>query len=301
VPASLSYPVELRLRGSFLSARDARLAPQLAAGGQSFPLQANPTDQELRFSIPVQLLADASKPGFGYTKATLTVPYETRALLGLRRVRKMATYNLLIGTLPATPGTIKVFHKVVTPDHERQHVRWPARGWLYQDSGDNDIPQDASDGGLKLYQADPPPAGWSIDPATVRFVEGPRREGRTPGGGDWERRWEHRTNIPAVTFGVATIKRTFGHRDSGKMDFAFEYDIVRPAPRESWSEEVVVLKWGDSRVFPYTSGNYRVEFTAFDGTSHQWTGANSNPFLHVADQADSLRLEAQHPRTLIWP
>jgi hypothetical protein len=79
VPASLSYPVDLRLRGSFLSARDPRLAPQLAAGGQSFPLQANPTDQELRFSIPVQLLADASKSGFGYTKAMLTVPPESRA------------------------------------------------------------------------------------------------------------------------------------------------------------------------------------------------------------------------------
>ena len=47
---------------------------------------------------------------FGYVHGSLTVPWQTTALLGIEKHRNTDTYNILIGELPGSPGNITVYY-----------------------------------------------------------------------------------------------------------------------------------------------------------------------------------------------
>lgn len=267
--------IELEMRGNFLFAHRDDFKPSLRVADKTYEPAEN-TTQSLKFLItPASTEVPDNK--ITLTKMRLTMPYEEKRFL-IFKSRKEGTYDLLLGTLPSSPGRITLSKKNVTETTETQHV--VTQTW--QQHSSNDDHKDV------IYEGSGHP-GWTVVDSSVKFVVEWSQ-------GDENDQWSKtfvRAN-PSVVFRVTTIHHGIG--TSGKVNFHFEYDIQRPKPVESWTTEPVDLTWGQSRTFPAEPNKWKVTFDSFDGEHQEYVSPVLHRFLQVRVEGSNVVLNVPAAR-----
>jgi hypothetical protein len=269
--------LELEFKGNFMFAHQNDFKPSLQVGDKSYPSAEN-TTQSLKFLVtPV---TDAADNKTTLMKIKLSVPYEEKNLLVFKK-RKVGTFNLLLGTLPTSPGKIVLSRKNVTQTREPpQHI--VTQTWAQHSSND-----DLKD----VIYPGPSQPGWTIIDDSVRFVVEWSQ-------GDENDQWSKtfvRAN-PSVVYRVTTIHHRIG--TSGKVNFHFEYDIQRSKPVEEWQPETIDLTWGQSRAFPAEPNGWKVTFDSFDGQHREFVGPALTRFLQVRVEGANVVLSVPEARDL---
>jgi hypothetical protein len=283
VPSDAVYPVQIHVTGNFVNAGIKDDDPQLSVNGRTF--EANATTQDLEFNVPInQLLpAGGSKDDFAASKVELIVPWEKSHLLGLWHTRNVDHFNFAIGVLPASPGKISltVINEVPTPQ-TKLISSGHGRACSQSECGNNDDDQ---------YPQVVPDANWSIVPGSCDLHASAHGD-YSISGPDY--------NGNRCTWHVHTSHHKFGN--SGIADYSPSAQETITTNVDTPSTTAVALKWGDSKVFPVTSGKWKVAFDSFDGKHSEFsTASNTNPFLTVDAQLNQITLKAADPSQLNWP
>lgn len=268
---------EVGFSGNFMFAQKEGFKPSLQVGDKNYPADEN-TTQSIRFLVGSGF-ASPQESKITNTKVKLSVPYEESSFLFFKKQR-VATYNIIIGTLPPTPGKITLMKKNVVQQPERQHI--VTQSWQ-QHSSNDDIKDRPYSG--------PDHPGWRIVDSSVRFVDEWHQ-------GDLNDQWSfglNRTN-PTVVFIVTTIHHRIG--TSGKVNFHFEYDIERTVPVENWQPEAVDLTWGQSRAFPAEPNSWKVIFESFDGQKREIVSPEKGAFLEVRIEGGNVVLNVPAARNI---
>jgi hypothetical protein len=306
VPTNPSKIEEVILEGNFVDASKPEYSPKLVIGNKTFNCSEN-YDERLRFSIPQQELTSRISSGLSSTPVTAIIPYAKGGmdiswlpkffvdfLNGFFRTKGEANFKLLIGSLPASPGKITVWHKEISTHGETQHI--VTQQWQ-QHSGDDDIPEHPASESIH-YSSIPFELPWKVDPNTIQFKadwsQG-RMQKPNQKNDDWDWRYSLLESGPVVTFGVATVKRFAG--TSGKVNFHFEFDIYQDVQDERWVEEQISLKWGESRIFCYPNGS-KVTFDSFDGNHQEFPGGHS-PYINYRNLGNGqINIIAEKPSNI---
>jgi hypothetical protein len=109
--SALSNDLEINFLGNFPTSSQKGYEPYLKAGGQTF--QAHNTTQKLTFLVPQGALFGNTAPQANrlqFTNVSLVLPWQADRFLGLLHARREDHFDILIGSLPASPGTITVHH-----------------------------------------------------------------------------------------------------------------------------------------------------------------------------------------------
>lgn len=279
-PSLNAYEFTLMLKGNFPQAQDKDFTPYLVIGDRRYELIEN-TTQSLKFRIPISALTrGGSATSFGTIEAGIFIPYD----LGLFHKKKVATYKAVIGVLPSSPGRIIFRHKEIKQFIETKSLSTPT---FYQHSSDDDL--------IDIhYTADGPPAGWTVQPGSSNFVlewaQGNQNE-------DWSYNWER--DNPSVSYRVTTIHRSWG--TSGKLNFHITYNTETQREEIQWIDEVLDLRWGDSRTFEYSPGYWKVLFDSFDGKHNEISGSEVLPFLIVRSGPVTTQVAVPSASEVSWP
>jgi hypothetical protein len=258
-------PVRIEINGNFLDAAKNGYTPTLRLDGESF--QPAVTTQQLIFLVPRAKLKPAPAGSLSYTTFNLVVPYHTG--WWLFKKRKEATFQTLLATLPPIPGELSIEATVPTTITEWRNMIYPRNDTIKQHSNDDDLDL--------VHCAVPPLGGWTTEPTSVRFVEH-WHQGQNPD--DW--RYYLQATNPQACFRVITVKRTWG--TSGKVNFQI-------GAREFWTHEVPtpvlekpVMKWGESKIYRFKPGEWKITFTTFDGQKQEFTNSTGpqNRFLRLS-------------------
>jgi hypothetical protein len=242
--------------------------PSLVIPGQSplEPVQA--TTQSLKFLIPSSL-QKAIQRSYAEPVSSilplnvkLSIPYETGRII---KNRVNATYDVLLGILPQSPGQILLSRRSIVKTTHRVLDR--STQWK-QHSSDDDLMD-------VLYEwADEGHPGCRVAEDSVKFVVDWQEGGQNDG-------WYYafvRSN-PSIVFRVTTIHRVF--YTSGKLDFHFEFEWICEENTENWTQNFVDLTWGQSWRFEADPSDWVVTFTAFDNEVLKIVGPQLHRYLEV--------------------
>jgi hypothetical protein len=272
--------VHVRVLGNFTQAMRPNLQPYIELEGQR-ALATGVSTQALDFVIPRSAFGPSDGARLEYAALRLHVPYETGVIC---KSRQDGQFSLMTAILPSSPGRITFHGRTVTQGTESRAVVSPT---FMQHSSNDDLTQQHC-GPAALD-------GWTIQPATVRFVVEWSQ-------GDENDQWSRRsisTSNPHVCYEVRTVYHRFG--TSGKVNFHYEYTVTRPTQSEETRDEGVTLRWGDSRTFPYAPGFWRVEFDAFDGSHNEFVGASEdNRYLHLGVVGSNVTLSVPAAEQIRW-
>jgi hypothetical protein len=288
VPGNDSNIVRFKVEGNFIDSCKPEYKPTIRVGDKVIETTDNTTER-LVFEVPISELVKGDKSGLSSTHAIVTVPYGKGGIdiswlptffqnflsLFFKKTREDATFRLLIGILPSSPGKIIVWRKILTSRKDIQHI---VTGSTSQESVHDDI--------TELVKGPPIYAPWEIVPGTIQFkIEHEE--------GDWSYELNS-SERPTVSYVVKTIHHGIG--TSGKVTFHLEYDVYRFYEGENWVPEPVVLKWGESQVFDAPNG-WKVDIQTFDGKLDSFPGGNSK-YLRVKAEGSQFNIEVEDAENL---
>jgi len=270
VSSSPKEDVAITMLGNFPQGLDQK--PYLELNGNKKLSPAENTTLKFKFLIPPSEFKTSGDNRIHLTKARFVVPYETGGPIG--KARKDGVFLVILGTLPPSPGKIVLHSKKVRDVPKREHKR--TQTWQQHSSND-----DLKD---RIYES-PTHLGWQIDPTSVQFV-------REWSQGDENDQWSKRligTDGGKVVYSVTTIYHRIG--TSGKVNFHLEYDIVKTDHEEYWKDDVVDLRWGQSKSFMLKPGDWKVIFDSFDGRHQEYLGvSNQDRYLKLTVENTGLTL-----------
>jgi hypothetical protein len=270
-----SAPVLLKLRGVFAYAQKQGYEPHLQIGSDTLnPVQS--TTQDLAFQIPPGDFSSATSAAIGLTQASVTMPYED----GLLHKFRTATYKVLIGTLPQSPGKLVLTTVQHIPVADRQAS---STRTFSQYSSNDDI--DA------VYCTDPAPNGWTIDPQSVAFVVTGPDNGHAQGSenDEWYKRVQ-RLDGQQVCFLIHTVHHRFG--TSGKVDFHISYDLVRTRDTTQDIVEPLSLAWGDQVSRKVQANEWKLVYDGFAGHHEEIATSFHDNYLDVSISGDHVIVHA---------
>jgi hypothetical protein len=273
--------VRLEVNGNFADAAKPDYQPQLTSGETTLS-PAVVTTQQLVFLVPRARFAVSPGATLGYTTFELRVPFKP----GLLSRRQVARFNLMIASLPSIAGSIAFTGTTSSMQREWRNER--RTGVIAQHSNDDD---------LDLVHCGPAPLdGWIVNPDSVAFrVES--SEGQTPD--DW--RYYLQSTNPQPCYRVITVKRTWG--TSGKLNFRIAWNEYRDRPVPSRTAETFQMRWGQSRVFQFTPGQWQAVLTTFDSiVPQEFSDAASfrNRFLRVTQTSTHVTLMFPRADEIRW-
>jgi hypothetical protein len=275
-PSDQTYQVAIEIRGNFIYASKEDYKPKLVVNSKTFETVQN-TTQSLKFLVPVGDLAPKFDNTFNYTSGELTVPFKTGFIFSKR---KEAKYKILIGILPSSPGVVKIKHKVSNSIHEEQ--RKSTQRWEQHSSNDDLTWTRCSEGF----------PGWHIkDPAfIVEWSQGNEND-------QWSKSLTS-TN-PQVCYEVHTVHHGIG--TSGKVNYHFDFTIERDRNEETWVEEPVNLKWGESKNFNYAPGSWVVTIDSFDGKHNEYGTTASDNYIEVNGSTTAIQIQIKKAGQVTYP
>lgn len=290
VPAKKSYPARVEFNGNFEFAAKSGFTPTLMCQNKSFSPSEN-TTQKLVFLVNVDDLftnAAASSPDkYNYTTAKLQVPWQTTSWFFFHTDHH-DQYNLIVGALPKSPGSLKLTHTVAGTKTETKGVTSPNFHIASTKEAGNNDQKDVP----CTFAADP---GWHV-------VRSPNHDYIGIGSQQGELNGPNFQSDSGdqVTYTMTTIHKTIG--PSGSIDFSIHFTESRDVPVQTSSDETIDLVWGDSHSFQYPAGTWKLVFDAFDGSHAEFTGADlGNKFIKLRDQQGSMNVSTTDPQALVWP
>lgn len=279
--------LEIIFEGNFPNSSLAGYAAYLKVGGRTFKGE-NQTGR-LRFLVPQgALFADTANRASGLQLAhvSLVTPWQQDKFFGLIKARREDHFDVLIGSLPATPGTISVIHTVTG---SVPVVKDFCGGPFHQASTKEASNNDDKDHHWLVT----PESGWHVvrntSHAKMRSIQG---DVGLPSliSDDGDR----------VVYTATTIHHGFG--SAGSMDFSICFKETQDQATIHADTQLVPLKWGDSKVFDYAAGSWKVSFIDFTGKSTEFSGPdNKDPFITISEPGGKLSIKASDPDSLNWP
>ena len=285
VPSRTDYPVAVRFSGNFEYAAKAEYTPSFEINSHKYTASQNST-QLLEFLVPVSVLFPASDPAkFAIATGTLTVPWASSSW-GITH-KHSDSYSLVLGALPASPGHIKLTHTV--PGTRRVTKRYVSQNYHLGSES-----QDGNNDEIDKPFGVAPESGWNIARGTstldVRAARGDQSHSFVSDDGG------------QVIWRVTTIHHGLRGGPSGALDFNISFTEYQDVPDDQHPTEVVVLNWGDSRLFNYPTGTWSISFDAFEGSHAELGGSTlSNKFITVQNQGGNLVIGTADPKSLVWP
>jgi len=286
VPAE-NTPIVLRFQGNFPNSSMSGYEPYLLLSGKRYPSQN--TTQQLSVIIPagtVFHLGSSDNAGkLQFAQVTLVVPWRDSEFLGLIHSRKEDHFNLIVGALPSSPGTISIMHSSATTfPVTRPFQSGPFHQASTREAGNNDDKNHP-------YLVTPDP-GWHV-------VRGTSSLKVFSAQGDWSQTFVS-DDADRVQYNVTTIHHGIG--SSGSVDFRILFQETSSAVNIASHTDALSLEWGDSKSFNYPAGTWKIVFTSFDGKHYEITGSETtNPFIDVTNQEGSMIVSTKNPASLVWP
>lgn len=273
--ASSGGPTVIAITGNFFHAATQGYAPVLRVGSVVVsPVEV--TTSRIAFAMPAD--ATPSTPDKITTAlAVLEVPF----MSGLLKSRAVASFRLLLGTLPPAPGKVGITCTTTTKVSFREHKS--TQSWQQHSSNDD----------LDSTNCGPNYPGWSIDPESVRFVVEWSQ-------GDENDQWskQQRTVHPTVCYFVHTVHHRFG--TSGKVNWHYEFDVTQERDVANVTTGELPLRWGDSRSFQCAPNAWKVTFDSFLGQHVEFTGEGSEKYIRVVIQGGGITVKAPNLSEVDW-
>lgn len=283
-----SNNLELNFNGNFPTSSENGYRPILKVNGKIFT-GAN-TTQKLTFLIPqgAAFPVTAVDPGkLQFSTVSLIVPWEASRFFGLRHVRREDHFNVLIGSLPASPGKITVIHTTTTMiPSVKNFCSLSYHLASTRESGNKDKKN-------VLFTETPEPNWHVVRNTSIARINSAQ--------GDYAGPSFVSDDADRVTYVATTIHHgLFG--SSGSIDFVICFNEMQDQPHVNTETSDVPLKWGDSKSFAYAAGSWKVTFIDFTGNSNDFTGSDDhNKFITVQDKSNNLIIKADDPDSVKWP
>ena len=228
------------------------------------PLEQN-TDSML-FAIPVEYLPKAD--GLGYAVAKLEIPYEYKK--GFKKRERTATYTVIMGLVPASPGSISLSYRTSSQTESTEQQR--TKTYI----------QHATNGDLsETYCV----------PATEGLVTGSEKLVVEWSDGAKDRDWSfyRQNSAKGNCFVVETFYDSGGH--SGKLNFHLVYDTKQQNTQSSSDSESAVLNWGEKRSFTIpSSADWNISFNSYNGKISTITKATQSSLVNVSVEGNSIKI-----------
>ncbi len=204
-----------------------------------------------------------------FANVSLVLPWQADNFFGLLHARREDHFDVLIGSLPASPGTITVIHTVTgTIPAFKDFCSGNYHQASTHEAGNNDDKDH--------HWLTTPESGWHV-------VRGSSQAKIGSVQGDVGLPSLVSDDADRVVYTATTIHHGFG--SSGSVDFSVCFKETQDQPTTHADSQSVALKWGDSKAFDYTSGTWQVTFVDFTGKSSDFRAPdNHNPFLTVDEQ-----------------
>lgn len=301
--------IVIRCFGNFVHAATNGCEATLSFQGREFTPRANST-QSLEFRVPSDVIFPTSALSQAtriiYKDGTLKLPYPG----GLLSSRGVATFNVTIGTLPLTPGRIRLEWKEkgapqkITQtfvsnlfevcsreccgnnDSEKLFSQIPHEGWkveigsssfeIVEKGGQCENPKfEKDDAQLVVYRA-----------KTIKAES----KGLLPNIGS--------ILPPGTIINVVNNSNLFPSKESGWLKFYILFTEWKSEETENARGEDIVLPWNSSRAFNHPIGKWRVIFDSFSGEHNEFIGPDttSSPYIKIASQGMGFVIKAIDPR-----
>jgi hypothetical protein len=280
-------PIVIRFQGNFPNSSMSGFEPFLLISGKRY--QSQNSTQQLSFVIPSGEefhFGSAENAGkLQFAQVTLAVPWRDSSWWGLVHTRKEDHFNLIIGSLPSSPGNITIIHTTTSSTPVTQDAQsGPFHQASTRENGNND------DKGHPYLVT--PDAGWHVVRGSTSFKVFSAQ-------GDWSQSFVS-DDADRIQYSVTTIHHGAGV--SGSVDFRILYKETTTQVKNGSTSENMDLEWGDSKSFSYPAGSWKIVFTSFDGKHFEITGSDqTNPFLDVKNLNGSMVVSTRDPATLNWP
>lgn len=279
--------VSVVVDGIFTQSQQPGSTPRLAMGGTTItPDTGANTTQRLVFVVPAAAFPAGAADAVTPVSAALTVPYHSPIL----RTDKTATYRLLLGVLPASPGRITLTRLVRQSVHEQQSMR---SAQLHQQGAEDGTPPE--DGHVTNdYCTDAiQQSGWRIAAGGLRFVLDNQAGGPERGENiAWTKKYLHVGNSDRQCVRVWTksySKAWIGGWHSGDIDFHLEWTIEGTRELTTWTVDAPMsLQWGERKVFDLPSGEWKIRYEPFRGAPVEINEAVRTEWVTVAQAPRSV-------------
>jgi len=287
--------LEVTMTGNFYWASHPGYTPDLMVNGSTYAATA-PTTTTLDFWVPESIFPAPTAATIGVKVLTVAIPYQTGVIFHKRRV---ATYQLPISLLPATPGTV-VLHQY-TPGPPVYHYT-TLESPPGVTSGTPPYHQQGDPNDLTLpYEAPAPAYPWSLDPngpvnfQLVNCHADPSVSALSGGQVGFSVFTPHHPTVFGIGSGSAII------------NFWFTYQIVMTTQGPPGDHQTPVpLAWGGSESIGVTPGAWSVDVTPFQGAPQIGIRSNAEvpsgilPFIQVQDNGSYVTISALNPNTLSY-
>ncbi|MFT4016993.1 MAG: hypothetical protein QM668_08535 [Agriterribacter sp.] len=287
VPSQHNYEVVVRCKGNFEDIGDKDYRASLQLGGHIYPNGG--TNQEPEFHIPIAEFmksTNVEKYKFGYVKCIISFPWKDK-YFHLFPKKSIDTYSLYIGMLPLQPGRIILTQKITTPNILYQtHVSTPPHRQSSCSDGGNIDKKD-------VPYVETPEAGWTVVRGTSKFNE------INPQGDRGVRFMSDDGN--RVQYNVSTYHHGITGGPSGCLDFTISFTETKEDLKVSYSDIPFDINWGDSKTIDIAVGEWKITFTAFDGSVNEFKGVdNTNPFIQIIEVGGVNKIITANPGKLEW-
>ncbi len=270
--------VLVKFSGKFPWVNDKRYPTTFKMNDQTCPIFKN-TNQDLMFTVPVAVIPNTTVNKCTYVMGKLSVDWDSGWIFSHRHT---AEYSVGLAVLPLSPGNITACYtssslKRVEKSYTSQTYRYDGNSWY---------PQSWKTINLTV----PPEAGWRLDrQVPPKLVMHPGAHGNhTQGISSYDE------NGAQVAIGLDCSS---GHY-MGIIEFHLVFNEYQMVPESNSREELIVLKWGDSKIPRLNLGEtiWKIVFNCFDGSSNDFGPADTgNKYLKLVNEGENIRLIAQVP------
>lgn len=271
---------QLQVSGNFPFGFSEDEAPFIEIAGQNIKAKSYGTTA-LMFAVPKNLCAAAVANAIGACDAKVSIPWDaSRWYHVFGRKIKQGVFNVQVGILPTSPGTLKLTHNKAGEMAESQAKF--SDPFLF-DSHADDIEENRA---LRLSEAEII-AGWRIVPGSGRFELVQHIEGSE--GHDWYNKGFQGGNDREIVWRARTEHKTFG--SSGKIRWRIACTIARKVPTSTAVAEDIPVTWSMSRIFSLPAGSWKLTWTRFDGAVSEINRTDlSSKLLTVEATGDSFKV-----------
>jgi hypothetical protein len=290
VVPSESVPIVISFEGNFPNSSEQGFEPYLQIAGKRYKAQND--NQHLNFNIPAGTVFHSNSADnagrLQFAHVTLTVPWSKSTAYGLWHTRKEDHFDLIVGSLPISPGKIALIHTTTAqvPVPPKDFQSGPFHQASDRAAGNNDDKNHP-------YSVTPD-TGWHVVRNTsifkVFFAHG-----------DWSQSFVS-DDGNRVQYNVTTIHHGLTGGSSGSVDFRILFKETTTQAQVSTTTENIEIEWGKSKAITYDAGTWRIVYTSFDDKHYEFIGPDAaNPFLEIRNDGGSTVVTTKDPATLHWP
>lgn len=269
-------PIVVTINGNFFHASQSGFLPTLIIGDNHIK-PSEVSTSALKFSLPADVAKGAAVDKVTTTEISLEVPFRS----GLFKRRNVAKFRMLLGTLPPAPGRVTLTCTTQSTVTDREHHA--SQSWQQHSSNDD----------LDSTNCGPDHPGWRIVDDSVRFVVEWSQ-------GDENDQWskQQRRVNPSVCYFVHTVHHRFG--TSGKVNWHYEYDIVRQRSVPTVATQPVELGWGDSKAIDCPANGWKLTADDFLGAHAEFMSPGSTKYIEVRTGGAGVEVRAKDLSEIEW-